>query len=171
MKRAILKVLIPAVAVLISQGAHAGATLASLECISASGKTKVSAIYPGDFEESGLIFAIEGRSDAYADKGLLEAREINDGRIYDEYKYAKLVKIISKDNVLDKKNPSLSLGVESEEGDRAILSLQSIPGTVKVNRTQNGSGGTLSAKIQGADPRSGSASPEITLKCEYRYEI
>jgi hypothetical protein len=164
-----LMVLAPVVAMFISQGAMAGAAAASIECVSASGKTKVTAQFPGDFEESGFIFSIEGRSDAYADEGLLAARKMNDDRIYDEYKYAKLSKITSVDKLLSKK--TLSLGVGSVTDDQAWISLEAISSTVKMKKTMNGSTGVFSATVQGLDPRTGGGSPSITVKCNYRYEI
>lgn len=170
MKRSLLKFVIPAISLLISHGALAGATNARLECVSASGKTKVSATFPGDFMESGLILSIENQSNAYADQYLMEAREMNEGRIYEEYADARLVKIISEDN-LRAKTSRLSIGVESVEGDQAFVALQSIDGTVKLKRTYSGSRGTFSATVQGLDPRTGGASPVITVKCNYSYEI
>ncbi|KYG65541.1 hypothetical protein AZI86_00225 [Bdellovibrio bacteriovorus] len=168
MKRSLL---MTAAVILLSQGALAGATNAYLECVSASGKTKVSSLFPGDFTESGLIFSIEGVSNAYADQDLVDAREMNNGRIYEEYAHAKLTRIVSQDNLSAKANPSLLVGVESVEGDQAFLVLQSIPGTIKMKRTANGQRGTLSATVQGLDPRTGGASPVINLKCNYKYEI
>lgn len=168
MKRSLL---MTAAVMLISQGALAGATNAYLECVSASGKTKVSSLFPGDFTESGFIFSIEGASNTYADQAMFEAREMNDGRIYEKYANAQLTRIVSEDKMSLKSNPSLMIGVESVEGDKAFIALQSIPGTIKMKRTVNGVRGTLSATVQGLDPRTGGASPVITLKCNYQYEI
>ncbi len=147
------------------QYAFAGSAQAHLECSSASGKTQVSATFPGDSSESGVIFTIEGQQLAYMDENMKEIRELNNNRIYEEYANAQVVNIRTVDQ-LKKRKFAMTVDWNSE-----LFRMDAIPNTVKYTKTYGGSRATFKAQVQGIDPRNFQKSKVIEVSCKYRYEI
>lgn len=163
--------LITAMILLSQTHAFAGSAQANLECVSASGKTKVEATFPGDSSESGVIFTIEDQQVAYMDKNMKFAYDLNNdpelrpNPYWKKWEKAQVVSIKSLDQVQKGK---LSINVFNE---KALFRLDAIAGTVKVKGRPGSSRGTLKAQVQGIDPRTGGPSKVIEVLCNYDYAI
>jgi hypothetical protein len=142
---------LPLISLLLSTSAFAGAANIELDCVSDSGRTKVVGNVPGDMAEHEITFTIDGQSVHYVDTA--------------ETTPNSTIEVKG-----DARKQSFAFVISAVDA-QPVFSFREIPGSGKIQRTPNGEKGSLRAIVQGVDPRDGSASKEIEVRCTYRYEI
>jgi hypothetical protein len=158
-------ILAAAVLLVLGSQAHAGTAQAEIDCVSSSGKTKLSSFFPGDSMEAGVLFTIEGKTLAYENADNKDFRDMNGNVFGKEFDGAAITDIEANDRL------PKGLTLKVSKSSATVLRLESIKGTSKITHTHNGQHGSFSAKLQGVDPRHGGPSKVITVACKYRYEI
>ena len=149
----------------VGASAHAGSAQAEIDCTSASGKTKIQSIFPGDTSEANLLFSIEGKTLAYENIDNKEFRDMNGNRFGQEFEGAAIVDIEAND-FLPK-----AFSLKVLKAGAVVLQMKAMPETIKIKKSLYGQSGKFSAKVQGVDPRHGGPSMLIIVNCAYRYEI
>lgn len=165
MKSTLAAAALAIIATFAANQAQAGAAQAVITCVSDSGKTKIESEFPGDMMETGIAFSIEGKTLAYMDTNMKDALSWNP-HIAKDSPYAEAA--ITDFQIVDSKK---ELKIVALKAGAPVLTLKSVPGTIKMKSTYGGSRGKLKATVQGVDPRHGGPSKLITVNCEYVYEI
>ncbi|MDD0853610.1 hypothetical protein HBN50_10895 [Halobacteriovorax sp. GB3] len=141
----------------LSINSFAGASAAVFNCVSDSGRTKLSASVPGDFEEHEVDLMIDGKAVKYY--------SLVNQTTYQMEENSSVYVLGS----LNEKNYHFL--VTSKKGEK-LFTFSAIPSTIKVKSSEYGESGSLKAKLTGVDPRTDNKlMPEITVSCTYQYEI
>ena len=153
-----MKTLITIACMLAAQIAYAGSADRVLDCQSASGRTVVKGVVPGDSLDLNLSFEIDGEKLEYMDTyvGLNHVQNAE-------------IQLLGS---LTAKKPSFHFVIQHLI-DGLSFTFMALPGSVKVKQTNLGETGTFKALVVGTDPRSAhqAVSPTIEVTCDYDYQI
>ncbi|MGV6810008.1 MAG: hypothetical protein ACWA5U_09040 [bacterium] len=148
-----------------ASNAYAGVANASFDCKSASGRTTVVASVPGDHVEHKVTFAIDGEKLVWKNETFQEP----------PYAMDKNSSIFVLGSMQSKNYHFMVVAPNSDNIEISeLLRFSAVPASINVKKTPNGEKGTLSAIVQGQDPRKakdGQNSPKIVLDCTYTFEI
>jgi hypothetical protein len=146
---------------LFAATAFAGASNASFECVSASGRTTLSASVPGDYAEHSVTLKIDGKKVKYIDANVPAPSNKN-------IKNSEIEVL----GTMKDKNYSFAI-TEVGNPSAALLTLTAIPKSINVKDLSIGERGSLRAIIQGIDPRGDGTvvTKPIEVKCKYDYTI
>lgn len=149
-----MKKTILALIILTSQYSFSGGANAHFSCKSASGRTTLEATVPGDYEEHSVEFNIDG-----------EEVKWFSGVNQDTYEVEENSSLFVLGTL---RNKNLHFIAINDKGQK-VLTFTAVPSSIEI---KYGEKGTLTAEIQGLDPRDGKLqSPIITVNCSYSYEI
>jgi hypothetical protein len=165
MKHLCPKSLIFAISIIATNASYAGSANAVFDCKSASGRTALTASVPGDHAEHYVTLTVDSEAVAWYNTTIQEP----------PYNQKKNSNVFIVGSMKTKNYHFILVAPNSDNIEISeVLRFSAVPESIKVKKTTNSEKGTLSAIIQGQDPRKakdGQNSPKIVLDCTYTYEI